>query len=247
MLLGRAYRSERSDCWPFFGALVGPRPATRLKFGAAWDRSTSMVLALVYSCVRLLRDLVDVRLRSSNPEAEQLLLRHELRVRSRDQAASADRCRPDDIRRLPPLGRTSRIGRMVKPETVLGWHREFGTSKVGSLRAATRRGSTAAGGDCPTADLEDGARESGLGLCPDQRRTARGRSFHFGDASATAPLVRSRRQSFRRQPSTWRRSSANDTAGGEPTRDTRRRRSSPIPGDQQSAKPRRSDLLGVAG
>src|SRR5579872_6323712 len=47
VLLGRAYRSERSDCSRLWGALVGPRPATRLKFGAAWDRSTSMVFAWI--------------------------------------------------------------------------------------------------------------------------------------------------------------------------------------------------------
>ena len=39
-----------------------------------------MLLALLYSCLRLLLDLVDVRLRVRDPEAELLLLRHQLRV-----------------------------------------------------------------------------------------------------------------------------------------------------------------------
>ncbi len=39
-----------------------------------------MLFALVYSMLRLLLDLVDVRLRVQDPEAELLLLRHQLRV-----------------------------------------------------------------------------------------------------------------------------------------------------------------------
>src|SRR5579859_946768 len=39
-----------------------------------------MLFALVYSCLRLLLDVVDVRLRVRDPEAELLLLRHQLRV-----------------------------------------------------------------------------------------------------------------------------------------------------------------------
>ena len=39
-----------------------------------------MLFALLYSCLRLLLDLVDVRLRVRDPEAELLLLRHQLRV-----------------------------------------------------------------------------------------------------------------------------------------------------------------------
>ena len=39
-----------------------------------------MLFALVYAWLRLLLDLVDVRLRIHDPEAELLLLRHQLRV-----------------------------------------------------------------------------------------------------------------------------------------------------------------------
>jgi hypothetical protein len=39
-----------------------------------------MLLAFLYSCLRLLLDIADVRLRLGNPEAELLLIRHELRV-----------------------------------------------------------------------------------------------------------------------------------------------------------------------
>jgi len=39
-----------------------------------------MLFALVYSLLRLLLDVADVRLRVRDPEAELLLLRHQLRV-----------------------------------------------------------------------------------------------------------------------------------------------------------------------
>lgn len=39
-----------------------------------------MLLALVHSSFRLVLDLADIRLRPGNPEAELLVLGHELRV-----------------------------------------------------------------------------------------------------------------------------------------------------------------------
>ena len=39
-----------------------------------------MIFSFLYSCLRLLLAVADVRLRIDNPEAELLLLRHELRV-----------------------------------------------------------------------------------------------------------------------------------------------------------------------
>jgi len=54
-----------------------------------------MLFALAYSWLRLLLDLVDVRLRVDDPEAELLLLRHQLRVVRRQvnwlQLNAADR------------------------------------------------------------------------------------------------------------------------------------------------------------
>lgn len=54
-----------------------------------------MLIALIYSCLRLLLDLADVRVRDLSPQAELLLLRHELRVLRRQikrpQLTPADR------------------------------------------------------------------------------------------------------------------------------------------------------------
>jgi putative transposase len=84
------------------------------------------MLALVYSCLRLLLDLVDVRFRPSNPEAELLLLRHELRVLRRQikrpQLTPADRMIMAAFHRLVSH---PGLGGLVKPETVFGWHREL--------------------------------------------------------------------------------------------------------------------------
>jgi putative transposase len=77
-----------------------------------------MLFALGHSCIRLLLDVAHVRMRVRSPEAELLLLRHELRV-LRQQIK-----RP----RLTPAHRLiSRpaLGGLVEPETVLGWHRQL--------------------------------------------------------------------------------------------------------------------------
>lgn len=84
-----------------------------------------MLFAFVYSVVRLFFDVLDVRLRVRNSEAELLLLRHQLRVVRRQlkwpQLDIADRTIMAAL-----SGRVSSaalVGMLVQPETVLGWHR----------------------------------------------------------------------------------------------------------------------------
>jgi hypothetical protein len=84
-----------------------------------------MLSAFVYSVLRLLLDVVDVRLRVRDPEAELLLLRHQLRVVRRQvkrpQLGLADRAMMAALSRL--VSRAALVGMLVQPETVLGWHR----------------------------------------------------------------------------------------------------------------------------
>ncbi len=86
-----------------------------------------MLFALVYSMLRLLLDLVDVRLRVQDPEAELLLLRHQLRVVRRQvkrpQLTMADRTIMAALSQR--MNRAALAGMLVQPETVLGWHREL--------------------------------------------------------------------------------------------------------------------------
>ncbi len=80
-----------------------------------------MLLAFIYSLVRLVLDLVDVRLRVDDPAAELLLLRHQLRVVRRQvkrvQLNSADRTILAALSRR--VSRGALIGMLVQPETVL--------------------------------------------------------------------------------------------------------------------------------
>src|SRR6266536_4062190 len=86
-----------------------------------------MLLALVYSWLRLLLDLVDVRLRAHDREAELLLLQHQLRVVRRQvkrpQLNMADRTIMAALSQR--VNRAVLVGMLVQPETVLGWHREL--------------------------------------------------------------------------------------------------------------------------
>ena len=86
-----------------------------------------MLFALVYSLLRLLLDLVDVRLRVRDPEAELLLLRHQLRVVrrqvTRPQLDTGDRTIMAALSQR--VSRAALVGMLVQPETVLGWHREL--------------------------------------------------------------------------------------------------------------------------
>jgi putative transposase len=93
--------------------------------------STPMLFALVYSMLRLLLDLVDVRLRVHDPEVELLLLRHQPRVVrrhvKRPQLALADRTIMAALSQR--MDRAALAGMLVQPETVLGWQRELVTRK----------------------------------------------------------------------------------------------------------------------
>jgi putative transposase len=86
-----------------------------------------MLFALAYSWLRLLLDLADLRLRVHDPEAELLLLRHQLRVVRRQvkrpQLNMADRTIMAALSQL--VSRPALVGMLVQPETVLGWHREL--------------------------------------------------------------------------------------------------------------------------
>src|SRR6266849_9494567 len=86
-----------------------------------------MLFALVYSWLRLILDVVDVRLRVHDPEAELLLLRHQLRVVRRQvkrpQLNAADRTIMAALSER--VNRSALVGMLVQPETVLGWHREL--------------------------------------------------------------------------------------------------------------------------
>jgi hypothetical protein len=86
-----------------------------------------MLFAFAYSVLRLLLDLVDVRLRLRDPEAELLLLRHQLRVVRRQvkrpRLDMADRTIMAALSQR--VSRSAWVGMLVRPETVLGWHREL--------------------------------------------------------------------------------------------------------------------------
>ena len=86
-----------------------------------------MLFAIIYSVLRLLLDVVDVRLRVREPEAELLLLRHQMRVLRRQikrpQLDVADRTIMAALSRR--VSRAAWVGMLVQPETVLGWHREL--------------------------------------------------------------------------------------------------------------------------
>jgi hypothetical protein len=86
-----------------------------------------MLFAFAYSVLRLLLDIFDVRLRVRDPEAELLLLRHQLRVVrrhvKRPQLDMADRTIMAALSRR--VGRASLVEMLVQPETILGWHREL--------------------------------------------------------------------------------------------------------------------------
>jgi putative transposase len=86
-----------------------------------------MLVGLVYTWLRLLLDLFDVRLRVHDPEAELILLRHQHRVVRRQvqrpRLSMADRTIMAALSQR--VARGALVGMLVQPETVLGWHRQL--------------------------------------------------------------------------------------------------------------------------
>src|SRR5437870_4087078 len=93
-----------------------------------------MLFAVVYAWLRLILDLADVRLRLHNPEAELLLLRHQLRVVSRQ--VKRPRLNPADrtIMAAEPESEPCNSGRHVGPAgDSSGLASRAGEKKVGSF------------------------------------------------------------------------------------------------------------------
>ena len=101
-----------------------------------------MLFAFLYSVLRLFLDVVDVRLRVRDPEAELLLLRHQLRVVRRQVKRPhldvSDRTIMAALSRR--LSRAALVGMLVQPETVLGWHRELVRRKWAAFGRRRRPG-----------------------------------------------------------------------------------------------------------
>ena len=104
-----------------------------------------MLFAFVYSLLRLLLDVADVRVRVRDPEAELLLLRHQLRVVRRQvkrpRLDVADRTIMAALSHR--VSRAAWVGMLVQPGTVLGWHRELVRRKwaaFGRRRGPSRPG-----------------------------------------------------------------------------------------------------------
>jgi hypothetical protein len=85
-----------------------------------------MVYWFLYSWLRVVLVVADVRFRLQDPEAEVLLLRHELRVLrrqiNRPQLTLADRTIVAALARLVPR---PAVGGLVRPETIFAWHRQL--------------------------------------------------------------------------------------------------------------------------
>jgi putative transposase len=100
-----------------------------------------MLFAFVYSLLRFLLDVADVRLRVCDPQAELLLLRHQLRVVRRQvrrpQLDVADRAIMAALSHR--VSRAAWVGMLVQPETVLGWHRQLVRRKWALYRRTPRR------------------------------------------------------------------------------------------------------------
>ena len=110
-----------------------------------------MLLLVLYACLRLLIDLALAPLRErAADQAELLVLRHHVRVLERHVRVvrwyQGDRLVLAALaRRLP---RRSWSTLLVKPETVLGWHRELVRRKWATFARRPRRGRPSISEEC---------------------------------------------------------------------------------------------------
>src|SRR5437867_4310877 len=150
-----------------------------------------MLFAFVYSLLRLLLDVADVRLRVRDPEAELLLLRHQLRVVRRQvkrpRLDVADRTIMAALSHR--VSRAAWVGMLVQPGTVLGWHRELVRRKWAAF--GRRRGPSRPGlhPELQTLILEMAKDNPKWGLRPHPWRVAQARSggFRNCDPQVAAP------------------------------------------------------------
>ena len=116
-----------------------------------YDQPPSMLLFVPYACLRLLIDVALAPLQDrATDQAELLVLRHHVRVLERQ--GKVVRWRQGDrlvlaalARRLP---RPSWPAQLVKPETVLGSHRELVRRRWASFAGRPRRGRPSISEEC---------------------------------------------------------------------------------------------------
>ena len=143
-----------------------------------------MVGSLLYSLVRFWLDVIATSHGDqAKLQAEVLALRRQVQVLERQikrvRWSPGDRLVLAALReRIPP---SAWAGLLVKPETVLGWHRELVRRKWATYRGPAAAGPATGLGGVPGADCANGARELALGLLPYSRRTAQAWPHGGGD------------------------------------------------------------------
>ena len=123
-------------------------------------------------------DVADVRWRVGDPEAELLLLRHQLRVVRRQvkrrQLDMADR--GDHGRAVPP-GKPGSLGWDAGPAGHdAGLGSRASAQKVGGLRSSPKQRPATFRSSASDADSRNGQGQPEIGLCPHRRRVAGARS-----------------------------------------------------------------------
>ncbi len=137
-------------------------------------------------------------------DLEILVLRHQLTVLRRNtprpRLEPADRALLAAISRALPRARWSCF--LVKPETLVRWHRQLVKGGVDLPAAWTRTSATRPGG--PAADRPPGHRESPLGLPAHQGRAAPPWCAGLGHRDPRHPAPPRARPAPRRTATTWR-------------------------------------------